>query len=108
MNDFGENIEHVEDIGILEQRQIYEVLDLTVTDQRPDLVVLLHDVISRRMRRPIRAVAAKVIEKHFNSAIAAIQGRIKGNLQSRHNPKIGVAPGTLAQYSQGAFGATSV
>ena len=29
MNDFGEQIEHVEDIGIVNQRQSYEVFDLT-------------------------------------------------------------------------------
>ena len=73
MDDFGEHIEHVEDIGIIEQRQVYEVLDLTVADQRPDPVVLPHDVVARRMRRPIRAVAAKVIEKHFDGAVAAIK-----------------------------------
>ncbi len=108
MDDFGEHIEHVEDIGIIEQRQVYEVLDLTVADQRPDPVVLLHDVIARRMRRPIRAVAAKVIEKHFDGAVAAIQGRIKGDLQSRHNRKIVAAPGALRQHGQAAFGCDHV
>ena len=104
MDDFGKHIEHVEDIGIIKQRQIYQVLDLTVADQRPDPIVLLHNVIARRMRRPIRAVAAKVVEKHFDGAVAAIQGRIKGDLQSRHNRSVVAASCTLRQHGQAAFG----
>jgi hypothetical protein len=61
MDDFREHIEHVEDIGILERRQVYKVLYLTVADQRPDPVVLAKDIFTRRMARPFRAVTAKVI-----------------------------------------------
>src|SRR3954471_18819076 len=100
MDDLGEHIEHVEDIGIIEQRQVYKILDLTVAEERPDPVVLLHYVVVRRMWRPVGAVAAKVLEKRFNGTFTTVQGRIKRDLQSGDNRIIMAAPGMLRQHAQ--------
>ena len=55
------------------------------------------------MLRPIRPVAAEIIEEHFYGAVAAIQGRVKGEPQSRHHRKVVAAPGTQRQHGQAAF-----
>ena len=56
------------------------------------------------MTRPICAVTAKVVEKDLDGTVAAIQGGIERDLQSRYDRKIVAAPGVLRQHRQAAFG----
>ena len=99
-----QDIEGRERCGIAHQRQINEAFYRAGAELGPDPLILAPSLVFRRVRRPVDAQVAEIVETDCDRAAALIQGRVKIHLQARDAGSFDRRCGTGRQHRQALLG----